>query len=179
MALSGDELTKAVRHGTRVFDLAGSARPKKPSLTSSSGTTWARKSCTLISSVCRRTSGLKCRCRSNCAGIAPGVTGGGVLDQPLHELSVECLAVAIPESIRVSIAELQLGQSIHVRDLKLPDGVVAVTPGDAIVVHVTMPQAEPEPGSPGRRDRGTGRAGTDCARASPQGRREAVGRRAA
>src|SRR5437763_1327340 len=36
-------------------------------------------------------------------GIAPGVAGGGVLDQPLHTLEVECLAVAVPESIRVAI----------------------------------------------------------------------------
>jgi large subunit ribosomal protein L25 len=73
-------------------------------------------------------------------GIAPGVTGGGILDQPLHTLEVECLAVSIPESIRVNVNELQLGGSIHVRDLTLPPGVVARTDPDAIVVHVTIPQ---------------------------------------
>src|SRR5438552_322623 len=35
-------------------------------------------------------------------GIAPGVAAGGILDQPLHTLEVECLAVAVPESIRVA-----------------------------------------------------------------------------
>ena len=77
-------------------------------------------------------------------GLAPGVTGGGVLDQPLHALEVECLAIAIPESIRVNVGELQLGQSIHVRDLKAPEGVKIVNDPDAIVVHVTSPQAEVE-----------------------------------
>jgi large subunit ribosomal protein L25 len=80
-------------------------------------------------------------------GIAPGVTGGGALDQPLHDLEIECQATAIPDSIRVNINELQLGQAIYVRDLKLPPGVTALTDGDAIVVQVKQPQAEAEPGA--------------------------------
>jgi large subunit ribosomal protein L25 len=80
-------------------------------------------------------------------GIAPGVTGGGFLDQPLHTLEVECLAIAVPESIRVAINELQVGQAIHVRDLHLPEGVKAMDDPDAIVVQVSAPQAEPAAGA--------------------------------
>ena len=50
----------------------------------------------------------------------------------------------VPESIRVNISELQLGAAIHVRDLTLPPDVKALADPDAIVVHVTRPQAEPE-----------------------------------
>jgi len=78
-------------------------------------------------------------------GIAPGVAAGGSLDQPLHNLHIECLAVAIPDSIRVLINELQKGQAIHVRDLKLPEGVTALDDADAIVIHVTEPQSETTP----------------------------------
>jgi large subunit ribosomal protein L25 len=77
-------------------------------------------------------------------GVAPGVNAGGTLDQPIHTLSVECLAISIPESIRVSVAELQIGGAIHVRDLVLPPGVKAMSDPDAIVVHVTTKMAEPE-----------------------------------
>jgi len=42
-------------------------------------------------------------------GIAPGVAGGGVLDQPLHVIDVECLVTAVPDEIRVPVGELQLG----------------------------------------------------------------------
>src|SRR5262245_47246726 len=56
-------------------------------------------------------------------GTAPGVNAGGVLDQPLHSLAIECLAINVPESIRVNINELQLGAAIHVRDLVLPPGI--------------------------------------------------------
>ena len=67
-------------------------------------------------------------------GTAPGIVTGGVLVQPIHNLTVECLLTAIPESIRVPIGELQLNQAIHVRDLKLPDGVVVKNDKDAIIV---------------------------------------------
>jgi large subunit ribosomal protein L25 len=77
-------------------------------------------------------------------GIAPGVTGGGILDQPIHTLSVECAADSVPESIRLNINELQLGAAIHVRELHLPPGVKALADPDAIVVHVTAPQIAPE-----------------------------------
>jgi large subunit ribosomal protein L25 len=78
-------------------------------------------------------------------GTAPGVNAGGLLDQPMHSLSIECLALSIPDSIRVNIGELQLGAALHVRDLVLPPGVKAMADPDAIVIHVTAPAAEPAP----------------------------------
>ena len=75
-------------------------------------------------------------------GTAPGINAGGMLDQPLHTLSVECLALNMPESIRVNIGELQIGGAIHVRDLQLPPDVTALDDPEAIVVHVQAPQAE-------------------------------------
>jgi len=82
-------------------------------------------------------------------GIAPGVTAGGQLDQPLHSLHVECPALAVPDSIRVVINELQIEQAIHVRDLKLPEGVKALDDPDLVVVHVIQKQAAPEPAAEG------------------------------
>ena len=77
-------------------------------------------------------------------GIAPGVTGGGVLDQPMHQLSIECLAISIPESIRVNVGQLQMGGAIHVKDLTLPPDVKAMDDPEAIVVHVVAKQLEEE-----------------------------------
>src|SRR5690242_18417009 len=50
---------------------------------------------------------------------APKATGGGVLDQPLHTLHVECSPAKIPEAIRIDITNLTLGAPIHVRELQL------------------------------------------------------------
>jgi large subunit ribosomal protein L25 len=78
-------------------------------------------------------------------GIAPGIAAGGQLDQPLHNLHIECPALSVPDSIRVSVAELQVGQVIHVKDLKLPENVKALDDPEAFVVHVIQKMAEPEP----------------------------------
>ena len=78
-------------------------------------------------------------------GMPAAVGHGGVLDQPLHELEVECLAIAIPESIRVNIGELQIGQAIHVKELTLPEGVKALNEPEAVVVQLRAFLAEPEP----------------------------------
>jgi large subunit ribosomal protein L25 len=75
-------------------------------------------------------------------GIAPGVSGGGILDQPLHVLNVECLVTAVPEAVRVNIVELQIGSSIKVKDLHLPEGVKAMNDPEAIVVQVNAPKVE-------------------------------------
>ena len=57
-------------------------------------------------------------------GEAPGVKlEGGILSVVSHELPVACLPKNIPQLINVDISELALGQSIHARDLKLPEGV--------------------------------------------------------
>jgi len=77
-------------------------------------------------------------------GVAPGQLTG-VLEQPLHELEIDCLAINIPESIKVNISALQLGQAIYVKDVPLPEGVVCHDDPDTIIVQVKAAAAEPEP----------------------------------
>lgn len=71
-------------------------------------------------------------------GTAPGAMAGGVLEQPLHSLTVDCLAYQIPDVIQVRIGSLELGQAIHVKDLEIPENVHVQNPPDAIVVHVVQ-----------------------------------------
>lgn len=72
-------------------------------------------------------------------GTAAGVLAGGVLDQPLHMVHVDCLAIKIPEAIFVKVQGLQIGQTIHVKELEIPEGVKILNNPDAIVVRVTQP----------------------------------------
>lgn len=70
-------------------------------------------------------------------GIAPGTLGSkGVLEQPLHSITVDCLAYQIPDSVTVRINNLEVGQAIHVRELELPADVHVQNQPEAIVVHV-------------------------------------------
>jgi len=58
------------------------------------------------------------------AEIAPGVKlGGGIISHVLNELEIACLPASLPEFIEVDLANLDLGHSIHVSDVKLPKGV--------------------------------------------------------
>ena len=86
----------------------------------------------------------------NLRGTAPGMNSGGVLDQPLHSIHIECPALAIPDSIRVKIDMLQVGQVIHVKEIELPAGVKALDDPDLVVVQVKQQvvAAEPAPIAP-------------------------------
>jgi large subunit ribosomal protein L25 len=80
--------------------------------------------------------------------IAPGVkTGGGAVNHVLSEIDVSCLPDDLPEFIEVDLSNLQLGHSIHLSELKLPQGVEStqLRSSDAVVVTIVMPRAEVEP----------------------------------
>jgi large subunit ribosomal protein L25 len=70
---------------------------------------------------------------------------GGVMEVAIHEIDVECLPKDLPDIIRVDVSELNIGQSIHVRDLQLPEGVVAKSSSDLTVIAVSAPRVEVEP----------------------------------
>ena len=74
-------------------------------------------------------------------GAAPGVTNGGILDHALRELQIECLPRAIPDQILVDVSQLEIGMSLHVRDLVLPEGVKLISDPDLSVVSVVVPAA--------------------------------------
>lgn len=82
--------------------------------------------------------------RLDIRGTAPGVTEGGVLEQPVHSVTVTCRANAIPDSIRIDVSNLHLGKSIHVSDLVLPDGVTVNDDAELTLVHVVARAAAAE-----------------------------------
>jgi large subunit ribosomal protein L25 len=72
-------------------------------------------------------------------GTAEGVKDGGILQQPTHEISVECLPGNIPEHIEVDMAPLGIGASVHVSDLVLPEGVKALTEPETVILTIAPP----------------------------------------
>lgn len=69
---------------------------------------------------------------------------GGILEQVLRELEVECLPGDIVESIDVDVSGLNLNQAIPVRDLKVDPKLTVLTSGDLAVATVTEPRKEEE-----------------------------------
>ncbi len=74
-----------------------------------------------------------------------GEVDDGLIEIVVHDVTVRCLATSIPDSIRVDVGGLPLGGAIHVRDLKLPEGVEVVADPDLLLVHIVAPRLEAEP----------------------------------
>jgi large subunit ribosomal protein L25 len=69
-------------------------------------------------------------------GEPKGTADGGVLQQVISELEVECLVTDIPEYIRHNVSEMALNDVLHIKDLTLPQGVRVLQDGDLIVATV-------------------------------------------
>ena len=78
-------------------------------------------------------------------GTAVGVkTFGGLLEQSLRALAIECLPVDLPDRITVDVSHLNIGDSIHVRDIQLPAGVTPKVQLDLTAFSVVAPVVEEE-----------------------------------
>jgi large subunit ribosomal protein L25 len=79
-------------------------------------------------------------------GTANGVKNfGGLLEQSLRSLSIECLPRDLPDRVTVDVSELNIGDAIHVRDIKLPEGVKAKSQADLTAFSVVAPAVEEVP----------------------------------
>jgi large subunit ribosomal protein L25 len=79
-------------------------------------------------------------------GTANGVKNfGGLLEQSLRSLAIECLPRDLPDRITVDVSALNIGDSIHVRDIQLPSGVTAKVQPDLTAFSVLAPIVEEEP----------------------------------
>jgi len=68
---------------------------------------------------------------------SPGLKKGGALNIALHEVEIQVPAGHIPEDIVVDLTGLEIGQSVHIGDLKLPSDATAVQAADVVVASVT------------------------------------------
>jgi len=76
-------------------------------------------------------------------GNAVGVKEGGLLQESMHKLSIECLPKDIPQLLELEVTELNIGDSIHVADLNF-ENITILNPEDTIVVSVVLPKVEIE-----------------------------------
>src|ERR1044072_5486785 len=92
-------------------------------------------------------------------GIAHGVKNmGGLLEQSLPALAIECLPKDLPDVIRVDVSALNIGDAIHVREIQLPEGVSTRIQPDLTAFSVLAPTVEEEPVAAGAADAGRPRA---------------------
>ncbi len=101
-------------------------------------------------------------------GEAAGLKFGGLVEAIHHTLEVRCLPKDLPERISVDVSHLNVGNSIHVGEIKLPEGVRAKLAGDVVVIMCVEPkvEAEPEPSAAAAGKAAAGKPAAD-AKAAP------------
>jgi len=72
-------------------------------------------------------------------GISRGIKKGGILETFLTDVEIECFPKDIPECIEVDITELDLGQSLHVRDLKIDEKIKIISNPEQVVLTIGVP----------------------------------------
>ncbi len=86
-------------------------------------------------------------CRLEISGLAIGVKEGGVLGHPIQSVKVECMPADIPEKIVIDVTNLNIGDSIHVRDVSIPNVTIKEAPDEVLAV-VTRATREAEENKP-------------------------------
>ncbi|MEQ8344338.1 MAG: 50S ribosomal protein L25/general stress protein Ctc [Sneathiellaceae bacterium] len=76
---------------------------------------------------------------------SPGLKRGGVLNVVRHELELYCPAMSIPHQIDIDLSKAEIGDSIHISSVSLPDGVDSViTDRDFTIATIAAPSVMPE-----------------------------------
>lgn len=79
-------------------------------------------------------------------GRPVGITKGGILEIFMDTLTIECVPSAIPDKIQVDIGNLDIGDVLHVRDIKIPEGVKVLDDLNETVVTIVAEKGEEQEG---------------------------------
>ncbi len=138
LAIKSEQISAAVRHGVRVVDLQGAANEKafiRALQWDVYGIEILHVDLTRVSEHER----IQVEVKVGLRGEAPGIKDGGVVEHLVHEVEIDCEALAIPEKLFVSINELKVGDSLTAAAIQLPAGVTLITDVNEVIVHCIVP----------------------------------------
>jgi large subunit ribosomal protein L25 len=143
LAIPAEQIDTAVRHGSRLVNLAGAVNDRA----FIRELQWDTFGLHLVHVDLTRVSEhemVEVQVQIELRGEAPGVREGGVISHLIHELAIECEVTAIPDKIHVNINHLKLEGKITIADLELPPGVKVDADPEEIVVECVVPAVEEE-----------------------------------
>lgn len=80
-------------------------------------------------------------------GIAKGVKlDGGILEMKRREVEISCLPSIIPDSITIDISDLEIGDSVHVEEIQVGEGITILHDVNFTILTIVAAAVEPEPG---------------------------------
>lgn len=143
LTVPADQLDAAIRHGSRVVELQGGATESaliRELHWDTYGKYVLHVDFTRVSADERIEVTLSIELR----GQAPGTKNGGIVEQVVREIAVECLAAAIPEKLTMRINALELDGSLTVADFEPIDGVKLLVADDLVIAQCVLPTEAPE-----------------------------------
>lgn len=143
LAIPGEQVQKAVRHGGRLVNLTG-AMTERAFIRDLQWDTFGLEVLHLDLTRVSEHELVEVHVAIELRGEAPGAKSGGVIDHVIHEVAIQCEVTSIPEKLFANINHLELGQAIKVSELELPATVKILAEADDIVVQCVEPVAEVE-----------------------------------
>ncbi len=144
LALSADEVNTAMRHGSRLVQLAGAVK-EQAFIRECQWNTWGTQVLHLDFTRVSEHERVQVQISIELRGESPGQKSGGVVEHLIHEIDMECEVTEIPEKLSLSVNSLELGDTITVADLELPaSAVVALAPETILVQCVEVAELADE-----------------------------------
>ena len=141
ISVPAHDLTPILQSGHQLVDLSLSGGMQKSIFKEVQYDTWGRE---VLHFDLQRVSDdeeIETEVRVVLTGIAPGTDEGGILEHGAGTIEIRCPAVAIPDSIDVSVSEMHVDDEIRVGDLTPPDRVVFLTDANVLLAHVIDAEA--------------------------------------
>jgi len=146
LAISAEQVQKAVRHGGRLVNLTG-AIVERAFIRDLQWDTFGLEVMHLDLTRVSEHELVEVHVAIELRGEAPGAKAGGVIEHLVHEVAIECEVTAIPEKLFANINHLELGQAIKIGDIELPPTVKILADADDVVVQCVEPTVEVEEGA--------------------------------
>jgi large subunit ribosomal protein L25 len=143
LAVPTQEIEAAVRHGSRLVTLAG-AVAQKALIRDLQWDTWGANVLHVDFARISEDERVEVTVAVELRGEAPGLREGGVLEQLLHSVELECRATDVPEKLDVNVNNLGLLGTITAAELPIPQGATLGCELDTVVVQCIEPAAELE-----------------------------------
>ena len=142
LTLPGNEWKKVLASGERVVTLKLEGGPKQALIKDVQYSSLGDETLHVDFSELREGQKVRVAVAIVLKGVPKGHVKGGILQQPVHTLHVECLPTQIPDKIIVDAEPLDVDDVVHVKEIKLPEGVVATDHANVVIAAVHMPRVE-------------------------------------
>ena len=136
ISVPGRELVRHLQHGTHVFDLSMDGGAQKVLVKEVQYDHLGKEVLHIDFARVSLDERVEVTVPLELRGTPKGEEDGGVLQQIIAELEIECVVTEIPELIRHNVSEMKLDDVLHIRDIQLPPGVKCLQDGDLIVASV-------------------------------------------